>query len=307
MFARVTVLSCVLSVSLSGCASNACTPGRVESCPCLGGGVGVQQCLADGTFGSCTCEEAVDAAVPTDAGLPDTPVVADVPLGDDTSIEPDAPVDVTGHAVLIGGYPFQPDEAFDRMIANAVLVSERTGDVAVTEYMEHAVVPGWEIQARLHAAIDQRAEATGRTVTYTDLDAAFDLPDVIGSTDVLLIHGQTYAPAGWMNTVSMAWHDDLVAFLDAGGVVVVLAAQHEEHRVLSGAGLFGLPAASLPFNSVGTTFTVVAPTDPIVTDVLSPFLATEVTGVVCFMGSTGGSVVARETVGLCPVVRHLEL
>lgn len=32
-----------------------CTPGRVEECPCPGGGKGVQQCLADGTFGACDC------------------------------------------------------------------------------------------------------------------------------------------------------------------------------------------------------------------------------------------------------------
>lgn len=42
-----------------------CVPGRVEACPCEGGGGGVQTCLADGTFGACACgplTDAVDAA-----------------------------------------------------------------------------------------------------------------------------------------------------------------------------------------------------------------------------------------------------
>lgn len=32
-----------------------CTPGRQESCPCAGGGQGIQVCNADGAFGACEC------------------------------------------------------------------------------------------------------------------------------------------------------------------------------------------------------------------------------------------------------------
>src|SRR5262245_6909871 len=35
-----------------------CVPGRVEVCPCAGGGSGTQTCAGDGTFGACECAAA---------------------------------------------------------------------------------------------------------------------------------------------------------------------------------------------------------------------------------------------------------
>lgn len=320
MVVRIVVLGgALLFALLAGCSSsNACTPGRLESCPCAGGGTGIQECQANGTFGSCDCT-APDAPLPFDAGTEDdAPIAVDAPTDgtaptddvvapDDVPSEPDAPVDVPGHVVLIGAYPLQVDESIDRIIANAVLLSERPGDVAVTEYVEHSTIGGWDVQARLHEIIEDRAEAESRTVTFTDLTSAFDLEDVIGTTDVLFVHGQFNAGTGWMAGVASAWHDDLVAFVDAGGVVVVLSINKGEHAVVSGDDLLNVPSANWgTAYGPSTTFTVVAPDDPLGEGVISPFPATEPSSVVCFMGSSGGMLVARETTMLCPIVRHLE-
>lgn len=43
-----------------------CTPGRVETCPCLGAAGGAQTCLGDGTFGPCMCPDAGADVAPMD-------------------------------------------------------------------------------------------------------------------------------------------------------------------------------------------------------------------------------------------------
>jgi len=47
-------------------ALSTCVPGKVEACPCTGGGAGVQTCSAAGTFGPCECGLAGDATAATD-------------------------------------------------------------------------------------------------------------------------------------------------------------------------------------------------------------------------------------------------
>lgn len=70
--ARATVIGLMLLAS-AGCGDKAAAPCAVQTvqgCACTTGGAGSQVCLADGTWGACTCEVA-DAGftpyVPTDA------------------------------------------------------------------------------------------------------------------------------------------------------------------------------------------------------------------------------------------------
>ncbi|HZL93344.1 MAG TPA: hypothetical protein VFB99_06855, partial [Vicinamibacterales bacterium] len=53
------VAMALLGLFCFGCGGNEdlfnCTPGRQETCPCEGGGQGIQVCGADGTFGACDC------------------------------------------------------------------------------------------------------------------------------------------------------------------------------------------------------------------------------------------------------------
>lgn len=67
MHKRAALRWCVAMAVLAGCGFNPvddrdggssvpqCVPGKVESCPCLGGQSGIQTCLSSGTFGSCQC------------------------------------------------------------------------------------------------------------------------------------------------------------------------------------------------------------------------------------------------------------
>lgn len=52
----------VLVMAMAGCSGTDnlfdCTPGKVDTCPCAGGGQGVQTCGSDGTFGACECGSA---------------------------------------------------------------------------------------------------------------------------------------------------------------------------------------------------------------------------------------------------------
>src|SRR5437773_3885488 len=69
---RLVVVGLLLYVAAisAGCTRrqnpNTCITGDQKSCACLGGGGGVQICLADGTYGSCLCPFGVDdMAAPT--------------------------------------------------------------------------------------------------------------------------------------------------------------------------------------------------------------------------------------------------
>lgn len=49
------VASCSGTGSSNGGGSPRCVPGDLKPCPCAGGGQGIQQCLADGTWSACDC------------------------------------------------------------------------------------------------------------------------------------------------------------------------------------------------------------------------------------------------------------
>jgi hypothetical protein len=73
------IAAVVAGISVLGFECNSeksCVPGLAQSCPCLGGGQGVQTCLSDRTFGPCQCGSA-------DARVSDGPTPAEVGIGSD--------------------------------------------------------------------------------------------------------------------------------------------------------------------------------------------------------------------------------
>jgi len=159
--------------------------------------------------------------------------------------------------------------------------------------------------------MDAAAVARGRTLTRTSLASSSGLAAALGSTDVLFVPRQNTDEAT-MTTVASFWHDPLVAFVAAGGVVVVLTGgavwslYGYEWRIVAAPDLFSLPAAAWLGGLTNPVIVeIVDATDPIAAGVLSPFPTLAGTAA-CFPGSSGGRLVAR-TAGtmLCPVVRHL--
>lgn len=314
---RALALAAILTVS-AGCSdAPSCVAGRVETCPCSGGASGIQTCQADGTFGSCVCDgvdggttdsgvadAGIDAAVTEDAGASDSGASLDATT-DDASASDAAVADggvVHGHAVLIGHLGIVPADGQDDVIANAIFSSERAGELDVVSYTERAD-PSW--MGHIEGLIDDQATARGRVVRRSTLATASGLGTALASADVLLVLHQL-ADESTMRTVAGFWHDALVGFLDAGGVVVVLSAATGgsggyEYLLLDGDRLFTLPAREV--NTASTSVEIVAPTDVVAAGVISPYPAGS-QSILCFPSSSGGTLVARTQTALCPVVRH---
>ncbi|MEI8259714.1 MAG: hypothetical protein WCJ30_28950, partial [Deltaproteobacteria bacterium] len=80
---RLSVIAlCVLGAIASCTSPRVCDPGRVVTCPCVGGGSGTQSCRSDGSgYGECvgcgTSTDAGDAAddlqTPADSSAADAP------------------------------------------------------------------------------------------------------------------------------------------------------------------------------------------------------------------------------------------
>lgn len=88
-FASVLAIGAGLTMLGFECNSEkSCVPGLAQSCPCLGGGQGVQTCLPDRTFGPCQCGGA-DAGVPDGATQSDGPFKTDQALPDQSKPKPD--------------------------------------------------------------------------------------------------------------------------------------------------------------------------------------------------------------------------
>jgi hypothetical protein len=89
-----------------GEAGNACVPGKVESCPCTGGGQGVQTCNLEGdAFGPCDCpdptgvsgdaESSGESSSPTNATVTNPGETTDEPPDLTTSTTDDTTTDAT--------------------------------------------------------------------------------------------------------------------------------------------------------------------------------------------------------------------
>lgn len=322
-FLAVVLLTTV--VWPAGCSSSVdapvCIAGRVENCPCPGGALGRQTCLASGTYGECVCD-AVDAAPDRDGGSgggtdagPDAPDLdgGTSPQADGgTPPEQDAAVVHHGHVVLLGWSGIEAHEQLDREIANAMLLPEGRSAIEVLEYTEFATFDsGWDTQTRVRALVSSAATLRGRTVSYRELTHSGDLAAMLPAASVLLIYGQPRSFVSGLRNIGVDWHDTLSSFVDAGGVIVILTSRdlREEWQLVAGTGFFQ-SGSDVAYGRAPTE--VVLPEDPVVSGVTSPYAAPSVDGIHCFPGMTGGVVVARTTdetgttlPTLCATLRHI--
>jgi hypothetical protein len=233
------------------------------------------------------------------------PDAGDIPDGGtDTGV--DAAPPPRGHVVLFAFDGASVNESVDRMIANSVLLSERPGATRVLRYVEYY---GYDFM-HVQNAIDEVSTTAGRTVELVDLASFSGLAAALPATDVLLVLPQSRTDASTIMTIAAAWRDDLLAFLDDGGVVIVMSstgfgspAAHE-WRIVAGEGLFTVTYLDTVYMT--HTHELIAPADPIGEGVVTPFAL----AATCFGGSAGGTLVARRTATavtepLCPVARHL--
>ncbi len=261
------------------------------------------------------CSE-IDASAPPDAyTLPEVDAYVEndaatsLDVGTDTFVPDAGPVH--GHAVVIGHQGTTADDSVDAMITNSVFLSERpaTGDLRVAEYTQFAIDGA---STRVNALIDAAALARGRGVVYSAIEGPSTFTASLARADVLLVLAQYTGGGGTLSALGASAHDDVLAFLDSGGVVVILlnsrtesGAHHEEWRLASGEGLFNAP--SDPWGAYAATCEIASPSDPVAAGVLTPYAP--VHGANCLNGMSGGTVVARtsttDTPPLCPVVRHL--
>jgi len=279
--------------------------------------MGVQSCLSDGTFGVCTCGPvhggAADAASVEDAAVVvDAATIVDAGPSDTGAFDAgptDSGVPVHGHAVVMGYDGTAANDSVDALITNAVFVSERstTSPLRILEYTQYSS-PG--LETHYHSVLDGAASTRHRTITYTELasDSVPALSTSLASADVFLVRPQNIGSGGAFGTLGDVWHDTIVAFLDAGGVVVIMMNQnqgsestHDEWKIASGTGLF-MDASSPYWDSYNVPSEIVAPTDPIAAGVLSPYAS----NTLCLDMMSGGTLVARtSSPGFCTVVRHI--
>jgi len=174
--ARLAVAFAALALAVTACSDDEgaarCIAGKVEACPCVGGGSGVQVCAADGTFGACQC--------PGDAG--------DVSADTSTDTTSDTRADSLTDATAAPDIP--------------VFVGDATGDVAPSDHCDpcgygavrgrvcspsqHVGVPNAEVTI---TAID--CDGVARTyMTRSAPDGGYAFPEVpCGEHDVVVRAG----------------------------------------------------------------------------------------------------------------------
>jgi hypothetical protein len=313
---RVVLFCGVVALGACSTPSAACTAGRVETCPCAGGGSGAQTCGTDGTFGACVCPGAdsgtiEDAAVGIDAALAIDAAAID--SGADASADAasdDAGSAVHGHVVLIGHHPGSPNDSVDRLVTNSVFLTA-ADPIRVLEYTEFAPSVN---QAHLNAVIDAEAASRSRAVDHAELAAATGLTAALATTDVFIVPVQNTSE-GTMMTTAGFWHDALIDFVEGGGVVVVFTAAISgcstpgisgyEWRLVEAPDLFSFTDARRCFPSVPTVeLEIVDATDPVGAGVISPY-AYDAQFTSAFSGAGGQLVGRTHDASLFPVVRHL--
>ncbi|HEX7499477.1 MAG TPA: hypothetical protein VF524_04145, partial [Polyangia bacterium] len=127
----------------------------------------------------------------------------------------------TGRAIIIGHDYLKNRPAMNRILGNAVFLWP-VNPVRLLAYEGNANATAI---AGADAAIAQVASATGRRFVRTAAAAA-DVPTLLASTDVFLIYGQELADDTTLVQLSSDWSAALLAFMNAGGTVVLLDAAY---------------------------------------------------------------------------------
>jgi hypothetical protein len=131
---RATLLACALLAAACTSPRNSaqCVPGDQKSCPCLGGGSGIQVCLPDGTYQACLCPPEPDLGIPNfDGGAGDD--LAGVP-GSGTDLAGGGPggSDLGATSDLAGKGPVYDLAGSDFTTASAADLSGTGSDAGIT-------------------------------------------------------------------------------------------------------------------------------------------------------------------------------
>ena len=129
-----------------------------------------------------------------------------------------------GHLVLIGHTFDSNTSADERLLDNAIFLTDRPGTVNVLEYSEFLSSGGEIVDARptVHPFVQTYAKSLGRDIAFTALPDYRNLRDQLPSTDVLIVYNQFLAPTGEVPEIAYTWNPLIDSFLNDGGVVVVL-------------------------------------------------------------------------------------
>jgi hypothetical protein len=170
----------------------------------------------------------------------------------------------TGHVVVIGHDFDDHNAAMARVIGNAAALATTT-PIRIARWRGTAFDP---VVTGANQALNQGLAAIGRNwvavATTGDPMAALD------TADVFVVHAQR-GDGDMLAQTGAAWQPALAAFLDEGGVVIVLEGeQGTSHRLAVAAGLVDIAGITA---SSATAVSVVAPTDAVVTGVPSPYFA----------------------------------
>lgn len=202
-----------------------------------------------------------------------------------------------GHAFLIGHDYFARETNADLILGNAVFHANQRGPVNVLVYNEFSDnSPTGEV-ANSRAAIDARATALGRTVTYTDLTSSAMLEASLATADVLLLPEQELSAPATLDPIGTTWTPILNAFIARGGTVVACEYQDNTRRLVRGAGLF---TAATHTDITSLAVTIPAPVDTVAEGAVG---YTAPDGSNSYPGSSGGTVAVQS--GTDPVVRHI--
>ena len=174
----------------------------------------------------------------------------------------------TGRAIIIGHDYLKNRPAMNRILGNAVFLWP-VNPVRLLVYEGNANATAI---AGADAAIAQVASATGRRFVRTAAAAA-DVPTLLASADVFLIYGQELADDTTLVQLSSDWSAALLAFMNAGGTVVLLDAAYAGNggtcQILAQPTLFQVTRAA---STTGDVCTVVGRGDALATGLPRTYL-----------------------------------
>jgi len=211
----------------------------------------------------------------------------------------------SGHVAVLGhDYSTSPTAAATQVVSNAVFLPSRS-PVRVLAY------DGWAdpvAVANVTAILDGTTKKTGRTYTRKTASTTTSVIDKLNvdDFDVLLVYDQSKASSGTLALDGAALQKTLTSFTQTGGTVVVLdgaGGTGEMPKLLTASGLLNVTAHT---SVTGLAALVVAPTDALGNDVITPYyaIARSTTFVTTDAPSPTAIVVVEEEKSSQPIVIH---
>jgi hypothetical protein len=212
-----------------------------------------------------------------------------------------------GHAVLIGmDYAgVTTPSAASTVLGNAMFLAEGT-KIEVARFRAFVDAEGHGSEG-VSKAIEHEAAERARVVQAHDALTADEVLDdlVGGELDVLIVEDQPAAPAGELANIGAQWAGPMQAFLEKGGVVIVLvtnAGRGEMRQLLASSTLLGTSAT---IDVGGSTLFDWGWLDAVGQGIVGPFIAPP--GAVSFIPLEPESGLFASVIGTAsgaPVVLH---